>query len=553
MKLLKKPFLFFYVINTAFLVLNSHSVFAIQQNTKDTSKDSLMYYVRLINHPQKSLDLTKAYQYFKTHKEHALRKDKTEIVIYDLFQMSRINYKGGFYTDSEELAVEALKLLDQLDETTYNKLLKKSIYTHLGIIYREQNNSQKALDLYNGTLKIAETVEDSIILFNNRSNVYKDGKAYKMCQKELLKAYSLIPRTKDTLTIALILDNLGYVNTKFKEENGLPLMLKALELRKLLRATPQTYTSYRHLAEYYKTQNNIKSAKEYALKAYHLAKTINSTSYIEDALSIMVELGDDNYAKEYKTISDSLRNTKQLQENRFALIKYDILKKEKELQKSEIKKERIIIGSSFLFFILILSIVLLKTKHKKDKLKAVYNTETRISKKVHDEVANDVYYAMAKLQKNPDDKGALLDDLEKIYDRTRDISKGIGTIDMTIDFNDLLYDLLISYKSNGISVIASNLSKMDWKGVDDIKKASVYRVLQELMTNMKKHSQASIVVLSFKHAKSKIEIDYKDNGIGCNLIKNNGLQNAENRMASIKGTITFESNINDGFKAKITI
>ena len=70
---------------------------------------------------------------------------------------------------------------------------------------------------------------------------------------------------------------------------------------------------------------------------------------------------------------------------------------------------------------------------------------------------------------------------------------------------------------------------------------------------MRKHSKASIVLISFNQTKNKIVIDYKDNGIGCDLVKNNGLLNAENRMTSINGTITFESQTNNSFKAKITV
>ena len=66
---------------------------------------------------------------------------------------------------------------------------------------------------------------------------------------------------------------------------------------------------------------------------------------------------------------------------------------------------------------------------------------------------------------------------------------------------------------------------------------------------MKKHSQASIVVLVFNKKNKKIEVNYKDNGVGSAEKKQNGLQNAENRIQSINGTITFDSDINQGFKA----
>ena len=71
---------------------------------------------------------------------------------------------------------------------------------------------------------------------------------------------------------------------------------------------------------------------------------------------------------------------------------------------------------------------------------------------------------------------------------------------------------------------------------------------------MKKHTQASIVVLVFEKEKRKLNISVNDNGVGASTLKrSNGLQNTENRIQSINGTIIFETEPNKGFKTKITI
>lgn len=77
-----------------------------------------------------------------------------------------------------------------------------------------------------------------------------------------------------------------------------------------------------------------------------------------------------------------------------------------------------------------------------------------------------------------------------------------------------------------------------------MKKIILYRVLQELMINMKKHSHSTFVILSFSEKDNGIEIVYKDNGIGLGEIESkrkNGLLNVENRIYSIAGKLTFES------------
>ena len=81
-------------------------------------------------------------------------------------------------------------------------------------------------------------------------------------------------------------------------------------------------------------------------------------------------------------------------------------------------------------------------------------------------------------------------------------------------------------------------------------------MLQELMVNMKKHSKCSLVVITFKKNKNKLEIDYSDNGLGATseeINMKNGLQNVENRILGIKGTITFDTISKKGFKVSFTL
>jgi signal transduction histidine kinase len=160
---------------------------------------------------------------------------------------------------------------------------------------------------------------------------------------------------------------------------------------------------------------------------------------------------------------------------------------------------------------------------------------------------------MTKLQSDEISNDYILDDLEQVYNKTRDISKENSMIDVQENYHEILKELLLSYKNDQINVIVHNISKINWDSLSDLKKITLFRILQELMTNMRKHSKASLVALSFKTSGNKIVIDYKDNGIGCNLVKHNGLHNTENRMASINGTITFETETGKGFKVQITI
>ena len=401
---------------------------------------------------------------------------------------------------------------------------------------------------------------DSITLINNKANIYKDLGKYQKAIEQFNFAYQKIGKDTNSLQSAMILDNLGYVQSKLGNPDALINLKKAQSIRENVNNLEGIYSSNKHLALYYFERNDKIKATEYAYKAYQIANTLNSITFLQDALSLFVIMNEDPKIVQFKHITDSIASARQLAENKNAFVKYNVANEKKKtaeaLLKSEKEKNQKLIFITFGIIIFLTSIFLYFTqriKHKKEKIIQVHNTESRISKKVHDEVANDVYHLMAKIQGNTNDNETLLDDLEKIYNKTRDISKENSVIEFDKDFSGQLNDLLLNYQNEKISIATRNLSKIDWNHISEIKKTTIYRVLQELMTNMKKHSNAAAVVLSFQQNNKKITIEYSDNGNGCELKNKNGLQNAENRIHALNGTITFDSTPNKGFKAKITI
>lgn len=195
---------------------------------------------------------------------------------------------------------------------------------------------------------------------------------------------------------------------------------------------------------------------------------------------------------------------------------------------------------------------------KREKLKTSYDTEVRIAKKLHDELANDVYQTMVFSETHDlstsHNKDLLLDKLDTIYSRTRNISKENSIIPMGIDFLPNLKEMISGFSTTSVTILINDADSIPWHALSDIKKITVYRVLQELLINMKKHSEASLAVLSFKKVGNNLHLDYTDNGIGATLEKvnlKNGLQNVENRILALKGTIAFKTKLSTGFKSTV--
>tara|TARA_R110001592_G_scaffold120366_2_gene324483 strand:- start:2140 stop:3804 length:1665 start_codon:yes stop_codon:yes gene_type:complete len=554
MKPKKKSFPFFYSIPLVFLLYASSFSFA------QTEIDSSRYYYNAITAPELPEELPSAINFYTKKKQQDLNKNDTLNAIRNLRLLAMGEFKIGDNYDSENHIVEALELIESMafKDTLINA--RVGLYNQLGRIYRASQNHPAAQNSFNKALAIAKKAKDSIIILNNKANVYKDALDYKNAIDIYTILYQKSVQTQDSLQIALVLDNLGYVQSKTNTPAALGNLKKALDIRKDKNYLVGLHSSNSHLAEYYLDRNDTSQARTYSQNALDMANTINSSSLKLDALAFLMRLDKNPFVNEYKRLVDSIASVKQLAENKNAYFKYNVVEEQKKTQASQLLQEvesrkRLIYQFLALFILLALiaSYFIFRYRYRKAKIEEVYKTETRIAKKVHDEVANDMYKVMTSLENNPSVDNEVLDEMERIYSKTRDISRENSAIDLNQDYGLQLNDLLLGYKNQNVTIVTRNLSKIEWKDVSEVKKTAIYRVLQELMTNMRKHSMATSVALVFTQVGSKIEIKYRDNGIGCDLFKKNGLQNTETRIASINGTISFESKKNDGFKATIIV
>src|SRR5690606_29067784 len=151
--------------------------------------------------------------------------------------------------------------------------------------------------------------------------------------------------------------------------------------------------------------------------------------------------------------------------NEFAKIKYD--SKVVQLENSDLKAQKqnleleaikdhnqkvvLVLTLVFTAIVALLLIQLLKIRFKRNTLREVYKTETRISKTIHDEIANDVFNVMS-FAENQDlalegNKDKVLTSLEKVYQKTRDISHNNGDIDTGPYYLKHLKELLSQYQS----------------------------------------------------------------------------------------------------------
>tara|TARA_R110002051_G_scaffold185303_5_gene254805 strand:- start:12642 stop:14306 length:1665 start_codon:yes stop_codon:yes gene_type:complete len=525
-----------------------------------TPIDSSYYYYGAINNPVHPNDLPSGINFYIQKKITDLNSKDTLSAISDLRLLAIGEFKIGNNFNSENHIVEALNLIQSMSSKDTLIDAKVGLYNQLGRIYRASNNPSEAIKSYDNALQIASKFKDSVILLNNKANIYKDQLDYENALDIYTLLYQKQVYSNDKFQIALVLNNLGYVQSKLNLPNALKNIKQALKYREDTKNLVGLHASNKHLAEYYLDRKDTAKALIYAEKVLSLANKINSSSLKLEGISLLMSMNKNPLIHEYKRMTDSISIANQIAENKNAFLKYNVAEEQKKTQASQLLQEvefrkRLVYQFLVLFVLMILigSYFIYRNKYRKARIEEIYKTETRISKKVHDEVANDMYKVMTSLENNAGIDSKVIDEMEKIYAKTRDISRENSAIDFHQDFGIQLNDLLFGYKNNTVTVVTRNLSKINWEAVQELNKTAIYRVLQELMTNMRKHSKATSVALVFHKVGSKIHIDYRDNGVGCDLFKKNGLQHTESRIASLNGTITFESKQGDGFKATIII
>lgn len=492
-------------------------------------------------------------------------------IIYNLIQMASIQQINGDYYGSKETLTEALPYIKKRD------IYSASINNFFGIADKELSIYNDAIFYYQEAIKDCTNEISKQSPLNNIAVVYIHQKKYDEAISILETILNKKLLDKEPVEKAGILDNLGFAY--FKKgitEKGLLLMNEGDELRKKVGDFYGSIESNLHLAEFYSKTDPQKS-NQYAESAYQIATKFNSIDERLKALSFLISNGSGSkntqYAQKFIFLNDSIIKIRNNFKNKFAKIKYDSKKEKDENQKlrlekaenllslQEAKYQKVVAGIGIIFLIIVIVILIryYRNKGRIEKIKTAYDTETRIAKDIHDELANDVFHAMTFTQtqslNNDNTKETLVQKLDNIYSRVRRISQENSTIDITANYAINLKEMLSTYNNDNTNVIINNIEKVNWELVDNIKKVTIHRILQELMVNMKKHSEASLVAVKFDSNGKTIFIDYKDNGKGCekNKIIKNGLQNMENRILAIKGTITFDTEPDKGFKVKITL
>ena len=574
-------------IDSASKVIDSLLIAAeIQKDTfflsKGLYRKSLVF--RYLNQPDLSFEYA-----FKARRLN-LRAGDTALAARRSLDMANAQIEMGDYTGSQVSATEALKYLNpkfnaqiEMGDNTgsqvsakealkylnpeFDSIFMSATYNLIGLAYLDQGFYQDAIKEYNNALEYAVRTKDSLTFRHNIAIALKNQGKY----DEAIEILEEIVKSDypDSISKSRYIDNLAFAYwTKDPSAQIDSLLFKALEMRKQLNDLEGLHSSYDHLADYFQEKDE-KRALDYAKKSYETAAAATAYSAELKALKKLIPLVDGNeksaYIERYVYLDDSLDKASSKAKYHFAKVRYDEEQKEEEIFHLEVKNfnqaleaerlqnRNIIYLLSILVVLLIAGLLLYSTnqRNKRKRLKEVYLTESRMSKRIHDELANEVYNLMSKFEAKGD--AETVHTLDLIYRKTRDISREISQIDTGENFDKALISNLSS-NAGDAKLILRGENAVDWGKVSEEKKIVIYRVLQELLVNMKKHSDASFVAIAFNLTGNHLYINYSDNGKGMvqeETRYGNGFMNIQYRLNKVNGEISYDTEPGKGFKASI--
>ena len=85
-------------------------------------------------------------------------------------------------------------------------------------------------------------------------------------------------------------------------------------------------------------------------------------------------------------------------------------------------------------------------------------------------------------------------------------------------------------------------------------KFNLYRILQETLTNAKRHGKASHVQVELQFDETSIQLQIEDNGKGSDQLQIGfGLKNLQSRVEDLGGTCTFDTSAGQGFRTVVRL
>ncbi len=515
-----------------------------------------------------------------------------------LIDMARILQRIKDYSESEAITIRAIESFKESEKDRYLPLS----YSNLGLIAKYFEQYEKAIEYHFKAIeygkKNKKEISQTITSYNNIGIVYRSEKKYDKAKEYFIRALSFEDfLDKNPGTYARLLDNLAHVNFLSNDTSEIPeLFFKAYKIRDSIDDKQGMITNALHIAEYYRNQGQDSISAEFALKAKDISVEISNNEELLKSYQILSEvLNSDEgvkYAQAHIKLNDSLQKDERLFKDKFARIRYETKEIAEANQQISRENEILIIAILGLTALFLLGYIIFRQQQSNKELlfaqtqqeanQEIYRLllnqqikleegrkleQQRMSEELHDGVLGRLFGVRLSLdginQRANDGfteaRNKYIDELKGIEKEIRLISHDLSSETLPSDVayidavENLISDLCDAHK---IKFEFNNDEEIDWEHIDDQKKVNLFRILQESLQNIFKHSGAKSIKINFDYIEDKINLTILDDGIGFNstkVKKGIGLKNITSRVSQMSGMVQFLSNKDSGTQVSVSV
>jgi len=514
-----------------------------------------------------------------------------------LFNMANVQGRIKDYTGSEISTFRAISIFEPLEKS----LELYRCYNHLGLVYKELREHEKAIEYHIEASRHLNKVKNKRTFvegnLNNIGLVYQIyGNHYDAIVyfNKALSSDNL--KFKNLSLYASLTDNLAYSEFLYGEKLNLENdFLRPLKIRDSINNVSGIIINKLHLAEYYAHLGDSAEAINYAADASLLAASVNNNRDWLVSLKLLSKLDNSNastYLADYVKLNDSLQEQERIIRNKFTRIRFETDEYVEETKRLTLQKTLIsIIGAISVMLISLLYLV--KHQHSKtrelifEKEQQSVNAEIyilmlkqqvkleegrlderhRISEELHDGVLGKLFGTRVGLgflsinggESTMQKHKSYLSELKTIEEEIRDISHALKNeiLSSRSDFIAMIEDYISRQcQLNNLEHDISISNTIHWDDIDDNIKVNLYRIIQEAVQNIIKHANSNKIEINFYLEKKMLNLYIKDDGIGFKSRKRRtgiGLKNIQSRISKLNGEFKINSRQNYGTHLTVLI
>ena len=454
--------------------------------------------------------------------------------------LSILYSKNAFFNEAEKERNEAIELAKQ--DNRNDHLI--SLYFNAATDYRKIADYKKQIAYLKTSLAYNAKSENEMYL---KANIlaelviaYSENDSTNLAEthfKELKQIYLNNKSSRNRESYIFALKSLEFQKSNYS--NALTYGKEYLTLRKQKRGYEEIMLAEKFIAKVYQATNNLQKANEHFVSYYTLKDSITS---VQNTKTLAY----------YQTLYETEKQDRKIEAQNTNIELLNVENKNKTQQLTLGVISMLVLFACILFYRSYTN-----AKHREivqqgfsqELIKTQERERTRISKDLHDSVGQQLVLLKWKTQSLKQPELSLL--VQNTLEEVRHISRDLYPITLTkLGLTNSIQKLLFELDETTDLFVTLEIDDVNTR-FDDVETLNFYRFIQESVSNVIKHANASTLFVNILKQKNGIKVLIRDNGNGFDIddtitLNSLGLKTMTERINILKGRLSIKSKKNKG-------